>query len=98
MVGPEHFVLAFVDTPLEVCEKRDVKSLYARARRGEITGLTGVDDPYERPISPDIVLDTVGRSPDECADQIEETLVERRLIQQPGRAGDISLASSGRMA
>jgi adenylylsulfate kinase len=48
----------FVSTPLEVSEARDVKGLYARARRGELTGLTGVDDPYERPLAPELAIDT----------------------------------------
>jgi bifunctional enzyme CysN/CysC len=50
------FVEVFVDTPLEVCESRDPKGMYAKARRGEITGFTGVDDPYEAPQSPDLLL------------------------------------------
>ena len=58
MVG-ENFIEVFVDTPIEVCEQRDVKGLYARARRGQITGFTGVDDPYEEPVNPEITLDTV---------------------------------------
>jgi bifunctional enzyme CysN/CysC len=48
------FVEVFVDTPLDVCEQRDPKGLYARARAGELTGLTGVDDPYEAPEAPDV--------------------------------------------
>ncbi len=52
------FVLVHLDTPLEVCEARDVKGLYARARAGAITGFTGVDDPYEPPVRPDLVVDT----------------------------------------
>jgi sulfate adenylyltransferase len=59
MVGEEHFIEVFVDTPIEVCEVRDIKGLYARARRGQITGFTGVDDPYEAPVNPEITLDTV---------------------------------------
>ncbi|MFP4074478.1 MAG: adenylyl-sulfate kinase [Actinomycetota bacterium] len=51
------FVEVFVDTPLEVCEQRDPKGLYARARAGEIVGMTGIDDPYEAPSSPDIKID-----------------------------------------
>lgn len=54
------FVEVFVDTPVEVCEARDVKGWYAKARSGEITGLTGVDDPYEAPLSPELRLETVG--------------------------------------
>src|SRR5204863_7223494 len=50
------FVEVWVDTPLEECERRDVKGLYARARRGEITGMTGIDDPYEPPDTPDVRL------------------------------------------
>lgn len=50
------FLEVFVDTPLEVCEERDPKGLYARARAGELTGMTGIDDPYEPPESPDLVL------------------------------------------
>jgi len=47
----DHFIEIFVDTPIDVCEQRDVKGLYARARRGQITGFTGVDDPYEVPVN-----------------------------------------------
>ncbi|MEO6317343.1 MAG: adenylyl-sulfate kinase [Acidimicrobiales bacterium] len=50
------FIEVFVDTPIELCEARDPKGLYARARAGEITGFTGIDDPYEPPTSPDLVL------------------------------------------
>ena len=60
------FVEVFVDTPIELCEQRDVKGLYAKARAGEITGFTGIDDPYEAPIEPDLVL-TPGPTPDEAA-------------------------------
>jgi sulfate adenylyltransferase len=56
---PDGFMEVFVDTPLEVCEERDTKGLYAKARRGEITGFTGIDDPYEPPTHPEITLDTV---------------------------------------
>jgi len=51
------FIEVFVDTPLEVCEQRDPKGLYARARAGEISGMTGIDDPYEAPSSPDVAID-----------------------------------------
>ena len=50
------FIEVFVDTPIELCEQRDPKGLYAKARAGEITGFTGIDDPYEPPTSPDLVL------------------------------------------
>ncbi len=61
------FVLVHVSTPLEVCEQRDRKGLYAAARRGEITGFTGIDDPYEAPVDADLVVDTSTTSTDEAA-------------------------------
>lgn len=60
------FVEIYVATPLEECERRDVKGLYARARRGEIRNFTGIDDPYEPPDSPELTLDTCTLSVDEC--------------------------------
>lgn len=75
MVGEEHFVEVFVDTPLAICEKRDSKGMYARARRGEIKGFTGIDDPYEAPQDPEIVLGTVDYSPEENARKILEHLI-----------------------
>ena len=77
MAGSEHFIEVFVDTPLEVCEARDTKGLYAQARRGEITGFTGVDDPYEPPERAEITLETVDASPEENALKILSYL-ERR--------------------
>lgn len=64
------FVEVYVNTPIEVCETRDVKGLYRRARAGEIKEMTGVDDPYEPPEAPEIVVDTVGRPPAEAAEGI----------------------------
>ena len=76
MVGKDRFVEIFVDTPIEVCEDRDVKGMYAKARRGEITGFTGIDDPYEAPVNPEITLDTVAFTPEENAQRIVAYLVE----------------------
>ncbi|MBH52104.1 MAG: adenylyl-sulfate kinase [Chloroflexi bacterium] len=70
MIGAPKFVLVFVDTPLQVCEQRDVKGLYAKARRGEIKEFTGIDDPYEIPSNPAITLNTVTYSPEQNATQI----------------------------
>jgi len=86
MVGEDQFVLAYVNTPLEVCEQRDTKGLYAKARRGEIKGLTGVDDPYEAPLDPDIVLSTVGCAPEDNAKSVILYLVERGFLLD-GRPG-----------
>ena len=66
MVG-DNFVMVYMDTPIEVCEQRDSKGLYAKARRGELRGFTGVDDPYEPPIEPEITLHTVDISPEDNA-------------------------------
>ena len=62
MVGGDRFIEAFVDTPLAVCEARDPKGLYAQARRGEVRGFTGLDDPYEPPLTPELVLTTTDAS------------------------------------
>lgn len=58
IIGRDNFVEVFVSTPLEECEKRDVKGLYAKARRGEIKNFTGISAPFEAPVNPDITLDT----------------------------------------
>jgi len=79
MVG-ENFVEVYVNTPIEVCEQRDVKGLYARARRGQITGFTGVDDPYEEPVDPEIVLYTTDTTPEENARKILAYLEERGFV------------------
>jgi sulfate adenylyltransferase len=81
-VGPDSFVLVYVATPLEECERRDTKGLYAKARRGEVKGLTGIDDPYEPPSSPDIVLQTTNCDAQTCADDIWQLLERKGLVQQ----------------
>lgn len=81
MVGQDHYLEVFVDTPLEVCEARDTKGLYARARRGEIKGFTGIDDPYEAPENPEIVLNTVDAAPKANAERIVELLSDRGFLR-----------------
>jgi sulfate adenylyltransferase len=81
LIGDENFIEVFVDTPLDVCEQRDTKGMYAKARRGEIKGFTGIDDPYEAPLDPEIVLKTVETTPEENARQIVAYLEERGLVQ-----------------
>lgn len=81
MVGSGHFVEVFVDTPLEVCEERDAKGMYAKARRGEIRGFTGIDDPYESPRDPEIILETLSRSPQENAQEIVDHLLRRGFVR-----------------
>jgi adenylylsulfate kinase len=74
------FVEVFVDAPLTVCAARDVKGLYARQARGELTGLTGVDDPYETPIAPEVSVDTSALSIAQCVAQVRDLLSGRGLI------------------
>ena len=70
MMEEGEFIEIFVDAPLEVCERRDPKGLYRKARAGEIRNFTGIDSPYEPPESPDVVLKTAERSVEELADQV----------------------------
>jgi len=74
------FVEVFVDAPLEVCEARDPKGLYRRAREGGIKGFTGIDDPYEPPKSPELVLDAAANPPDVLADQVIAYLKSSGII------------------
>ena len=83
MVG-DNFLEVWVNTPLEVCEARDIKGLYAKARRGEIKGFTGIDDPYEEPVNAEITLDTVVHTPEENAVTVLKFLEERGYILPDG--------------
>ncbi len=67
---PGEFHEVFVDTPIDECERRDVKGLYAKARRGQLVHFTGVDSPYEIPVKPEVRLDTVKKSPEQCVEQV----------------------------
>jgi adenylylsulfate kinase len=82
------FIEAYVKASVEVCEERDVKGLYKKARAGEIKEFTGVSDPYEPPENPELVLETEHQSPEESAAQILEFLEERELI--PSKQGAVS--------
>lgn len=64
------FVEVFVDTPLDVCESRDPKGLYKKARAGELKGMTGIDDPYESPDKPELIIDGASATPDVLADRV----------------------------
>ena len=81
LVGTDHFVEVFVDTPLAVCEERDTKGMYAKARRGEIKDFTGIDDPYEAPENPEITLDTVTQTPEDNARLILQHLLQRGFVR-----------------
>ncbi len=84
VVGGEGFIEVFVDTPLEVCEQRDTKGMYAKARRGEVKGFTGIDDPYEPPLDPELRLTTTDCLPDDSAVRIVRYLIERGFLLDEG--------------
>ncbi len=77
------FILVYLSTPLQVCEERDRKGHYARAREGRLTGLTGVDAPYEAPEDADLVIDTSDRSIDDAVDAVIEHLVVEGWLDRP---------------
>ncbi len=74
IIGAEHFLEVFVNTPLEECEARDVKGLYKKARKGEIKHFTGIDSPYEQPQNPDIEIKTNEKSITECTVELYQTI------------------------
>ncbi len=90
MVGGDQFIEVFVNTPLEVCEDRDIKGLYAKARSGEIKGFTGIDDPYEAPVNPEINLITDKKTPKECAQEIINYLEGRGFLKPDGFKSNLS--------
>jgi sulfate adenylyltransferase len=85
MVREGRFVEVFVDAPLSVCEARDVKGLYARARRGEIKGFTGIDDPYEQPLTPEVHAETSSCSPESSVAGVLDYLVRHGFVESDGR-------------
>lgn len=86
LTAPGDFLEVYCRCPIEVCERRDAKGMYARARRGEIPEFTGVSSPYEEPENPDLVLDTGAQSLEDCVDQVITTMVERGVIAAPRRS------------
>ena len=75
---PKEFHEIFVDTPLEECERRDAKGLYAKARRGEIKNFTGIDSPYELPDAPEKIIRNINIAPEEAVDELFEYLNKRK--------------------
>jgi bifunctional enzyme CysN/CysC len=74
LFAPGDFLEVFVDTPLEECERRDPKGLYAKARRGALPNFTGIDSPYEAPDAPDLRVTTTGRTVEQCVEQVFDVL------------------------
>jgi len=77
LVGAENYMEVFVNCPLEECEKRDVKGLYAKARRGEISNFTGISSPFEEPVNPDVKVPTHEVSVEEGVDLVMKVLVKK---------------------
>lgn len=77
IIGPADFIEVFVDTPLEVCEARDVKGLYAKARKGEVKDFTGISAPFEAPTAPDIILKTANSSEAATVDVLHRSIASR---------------------
>ena len=75
------FIEIFVDAPLEVCEARDPKGLYKKARAGELKGFTGIDDPYEAPLNPELRLEAGTKTPDQLADEVVAYLVSKGIVK-----------------
>ena len=70
IIGKDNFIEIFVNTPLDVCEKRDVKGLYKKARQGDLKNFTGISSPFEPPLNSEINLDTNNKNVAECVDEI----------------------------
>ena len=80
LIAANRFVEVFVDCPLEICEERDTKGLYKKARAGEIKEFTGISAPYEPPLNPEVTVNTDILSIEECAQAVVETLVKTGLV------------------
>jgi adenylylsulfate kinase len=81
IIGEELFYEVFVNCPLEVCEERDVKGLYAKARKGEIKKFTGIDAPFENPIDPSLEIRTDLHSVEVCQTQLLNNILPKIKIQ-----------------
>lgn len=82
IIGPDDFIEIYVNAPLEVCEARDVKGLYKKARKGEIKGFTGIDAPYEAPKNPEIEIKTDELSVEEAVYDIYDTILPRIFLKK----------------
>ena len=77
IISADDFAEIYVATPLEECERRDVKGLYAKARRGEIKDFTGISSPFEVPIAPTLSIDSTGRDVEECVDEVLKVILDK---------------------
>jgi bifunctional enzyme CysN/CysC len=76
LIGPDNFIEVYVSTPLEICEQRDVKGLYRKARCGQLPNMSGIDSPYEEPLMPDISINTTAISIKEAALVVKRNLID----------------------
>ena len=81
-IGENDFIEIFISADLSVCESRDPKGLYKKARAGEIKGFTGIDAPYEEPVSPDLIIKTDKFSIEECAKQVVDYMIKNQIINE----------------
>jgi adenylylsulfate kinase len=81
IIGDENFIEVYVEAPLSVCESRDPKGLYKKARAGQIKMFTGIDSPYEEPLNPTLTIKTYENKPETSANSIYEYLNEQNLIK-----------------
>jgi len=77
IIGADDFISVYINTPLEICEDRDVKGLYKKARAGEIKGFTGIDSPFEAPVEPDVEILTAELSIEEACDKLYNSIIEK---------------------
>jgi bifunctional enzyme CysN/CysC len=80
LVAPGEFIEIFVDTPFNICEQRDPKGLYRKARRGELRNFTGLDSPYEPPINPELTLDAIHDSASDLADRVIQFMQQHGIL------------------
>ena len=76
IIGTDNFIEIFIDTPLEICEQRDVKGLYKKARAGKIKDFTGIDAPFEAPENPNIIIKTENKTVEESANEVIDYILE----------------------
>lgn len=79
IVGEENFVLVYIKCSINECEKRDIKGMYAEARAGKRKNFTGIDSPFEKPLNPDLILDTENKNIEECVDYFLEKYFNREI-------------------
>lgn len=80
LVGDNNFIEVYCDSAIDICEQRDVKGLYQKARAGEIDSFTGISSPYEKPESPELVVETGVTSIEDCVEQVVNLLVSKKII------------------